>query len=82
MTARETGQAPEKPEEPLFVVTRGDPDAVQLGVLAAVFATARGNAENAGPDRSGIRDDWGSYDDRLRSPFGYSPGSFLNSRQY
>ena len=69
-------------DKPFFSVTRGNPTPTEVGVLAAVLATAQGNAIAAGEDRSGVKDDWGSYADRLRSPFGYNPSSFLNARQY
>lgn len=69
-------------EKPYFTVTRGNPGPVELGVLAAVFATAEGNAVSAGEQSAGVRDDWGSYEDRLRTPFGYNPSSFLNARRY
>jgi len=69
-------------EKPYFTVTRGNPGPVELGVLAAVFATAEGNAVSAGERSAGVRDDWGSYEDRLRTPFGYNPSSFLNARRY
>ena len=52
-----------------------------MGILAAVFATAQGNAAHGGHD-TGIKNDWGAFEDRLRPPFGYNPNSFLNRRQY
>ena len=67
---------------PFFSVTRGNPTPTEVGVLAAVLATAQGNAIAAGEDRSGVKDDWGRLEDRLRSPFGYNPSSFLNARRY
>ena len=70
------------PATPYFEVVGGNPTDEQVGVLAAVFATAEGNAARAGERRDGIRNDWGSYEDRLRTPFGYNPSSFLNRRQY
>ena len=71
-----------KPAKPFFEVVGGNPSAVEVGILAAVFATAEGNAAHAGEHDTGIKNDWGSYEDRLRPPFGYNPSSFLNRRQY
>ena len=67
---------------PFFQVVSGNPTPVEVGVLSAVFATAQGNAAHVDGDATAIKDDWGSYEDRLRSPFGYNPSSFLNRRQY
>lgn len=78
-TSGEEGAAPAKP---FFEVTRGNPTPVEVGILSAVFATAEGNAAHAAEHDTGIRDDWGSLDDRLRTPFGYNPSSFLNRRQF
>ena len=69
-------------EKPLFEVVGGNPTPVEVGILSAVIATAQGNAAHASEDPYGIKDDWGSYEDRLRSPFGYNPSSFLNRRSY
>lgn len=77
----DTGDAT-KQEKPFFQVVGGNPSAVEVGILAAVFATAEGNAAHAGESHNGIKNDWGSYEDRLRPPFGYNPSSFLNRRQY
>ncbi|MFN3338553.1 MAG: acyl-CoA carboxylase subunit epsilon [Dietzia sp.] len=74
--------AEKKAEGPFFRVVRGNPTAVEVGILSAVLATAQGNAVHEGEFPTGIKDDWGSYDDRLRPPFGYNPTSFLNRRQY
>jgi len=71
-----------QPEKPFFEVVGGNPTPTEVGILSAVFATAQGNAAHASEHDTGIKDDWGSYDDRLRRPFGYSPSSFLNRRQY
>lgn len=71
-----------KADAPFFEVVRGNPTAVEVGILSAVLATAQGNAVHEGEFPTGIKDDWGSYDDRLRPPFGYNPTSFLNRRQY
>ncbi|AVM64752.1 acyl-CoA carboxylase subunit epsilon [Dietzia cinnamea] len=68
-------------EKPFFEVVGGDPSATEVGILAAVFATAQGNAAHGGHD-TGIKNDWGALEDRLRPPFGYNPNSFLNRRQY
>ena len=68
-------------EKPFFEVVGGNPSATEVGILAAVFATAQGNAAHGGHD-TGIKNDWGAFEDRLRPPFGYNPNSFLNRRQY
>ena len=68
--------------KPFFEVTRGNPSPVEVGILSAVFATAEGNTAYAAKHDTGIRDDWGNVGDRLRTPFGYNPGSFLNRRQF
>jgi len=70
------------PAKPYFAITRGNPTPVEVGILSAVFATAEGNAAYAAEHDTGIRDDWGDVNDKLRTPFGYSPGSFLNRRQF
>ena len=67
---------------PFFRVVRGNPTPVEVGVLSAVFATAQGNAAHGDGGATAIKDDWGSYEERLRAPFGYNPSSFLNRRQY
>lgn len=67
---------------PFFEIVGGNPSAVEVGILSAVLATAQGNAAHAGESPTGIKDDWGSYEDRLRPAFGYNPSSFLNRRQY
>jgi len=67
---------------PFFEVVRGNPTAVEVGVLSAILATAQGNAVSAGDSPTGVKNDWGSYSDRLRPPSGYNPSSFLNRRQY
>ncbi|MBB1031615.1 acyl-CoA carboxylase subunit epsilon [Dietzia sp. SLG310A2-38A2] len=87
MTAAEQQQdagkgAEKKAAAPFFEVVRGNPTAVEVGILSAVLATAQGNAVHEGEFPTGIKDDWGSYEDRLRPPFGYNPTSFLNRRQY
>ena len=88
MTAAEQQQDAEKSATddkaaaPFFQVVRGNPTAVEVGILAAVLATAQGNAVHQGEFPTGIKDDWGSYEDRLRPPFGYNPTSFLNRRQF
>ena len=69
-------------EKPLFSVVSGNPTPTEVGILSAVFATAQGNAVHANEHDTGIKDDWGSYEDRLRPPFGYNPSSFLNRRHY
>lgn len=71
-----------KPEKPFFEIVGGNPTPVEVGILSAVFATAEGNAEHFQENPVGIKNDWGSYEDRLRPPFGYNPSSFLNRRQY
>ncbi|AVZ41060.1 acyl-CoA carboxylase subunit epsilon [Dietzia sp. DQ12-76] len=76
------GDATTAPAEPFFRVVRGNPTAVEVGILSAVLATAQGNAVHEGEFPTGIKDDWGSYEERLRPPFGYNPTSFLNRRQY
>lgn len=81
-TAVENEATEEKAAAPFFQVVRGNPTAVEVGILAAVLATAQGNAVHEGEFPTGIKDDWGSYEDRLRPPFGYNPTSFLNRRQY
>ncbi|MCT1515274.1 MAG: acyl-CoA carboxylase subunit epsilon [Dietzia sp.] len=81
-TAVENEATEEKAAAPFFQVVRGNPTAVEVGILAAVLATAQGNAVHQGEFPTGIKDDWGSYEDRLRPPFGYNPTSFLNRRQY
>ena len=73
---------PEKPTVPFFRVEGGNPTPTEVGILSAVFATAQGNAAHGDDRRTGIKNDWGSYEDRLRQPFGYNPSSFLNRRQY
>ena len=78
----ESTDGSEKPAEPFFRIESGNPTATEVGILSAVFATAQGNAAHQGEGRSGIKNDWGSYEGRLRPPFGYSPRSFLNRRQY
>ncbi|MDX2356697.1 acyl-CoA carboxylase subunit epsilon [Dietzia sp. PP-33] len=82
MTAAEKQPDGEKPAAPFFEVVRGNPTAVEVGVLSAVLATAQGNAVHEGESPTDIKDDWGSYEERLRPPFGYNPTSFLNRRQY
>ena len=72
----------EKSAEPFFRIESGNPTATEVGILSAVLATAQGNAAHQDEGRSGIKNDWGSYADRLRPPFGYNPSSFLNRRQY
>ena len=79
--ASATGAA-ETPEKPFFEIVGGHPSPVEVGILSAVFATAQGNAARFQENPDGIKDDWGSYEDRLRPPFGYNPSSFLNRRQY
>ena len=74
--------AGKKTPAPYFEIVRGNPTPTQVGVLAAVFATAEGNAVHQAEHPTGIKDDWGAYEDRLRPPFGYNPNSFLNRRQY
>ncbi|MGN0099713.1 MAG: acyl-CoA carboxylase subunit epsilon [Dietzia sp.] len=81
MTAEKQQDGTDKPEKPFFEIVGGNPSATEVGVLAAVFATAQGNAANGEHD-TGIKNDWGAYEDRLRPPFGYNPNSFLNRRQY
>ncbi|WP_314037737.1 acyl-CoA carboxylase subunit epsilon [Dietzia sp. CH92] len=81
MTAEKQQDGTDKPEKPFFEIVGGNPSATEVGVLAAVFATAQGNAANGGHDTE-IKNDWGAYEDRLRPPFGYNPNSFLNRRQY
>lgn len=81
MTGEQQQDGSGRPSAPFFEITRGNPTATEVGILAAVFATAQGNASHASQD-TGIKDDWGSYEDRLRPPFGYNPSSFLNRRQY
>ena len=81
MTAEQQAAAGQ-PDKPFLQVVRGNPTATEVGVLSAVFATAQGNAVSAGDAPDGVKDDWGSYGDRLRPPFGYNPSSFLNRRQY
>ena len=78
----ESVEAPAKQEKPLFEIVSGNPSPVEVGILSAVIATAQGNAAHATADPYAIKDDWGSYADRLRSPFGYNPSSFLNRQQY
>lgn len=83
MTAPE--QQPEKkdaPDAPFFEITRGGPTPTEVAVLSAVFATAQASSMHTDPRAGGVKDDWGSYEDRLRPPFGYNPSSFLNRRQY
>lgn len=80
--SRSGAEGEPKPKAPYFEVTGGNPTDEQVGILAAVFATAEGNAARAGERRDGIKNHWGSYADRLRPPFGYNPSSFLNRRQY
>lgn len=67
---------------PFFEITRGNPTPLEVGVLSAVFATAQGNAAHADEHDTGIRNNWGAFEDRLRPPFGYNPSSFLNRRVY
>ena len=74
--------AADTPEKPFFEIVGGNPSPVEVGILSAVFATARGNAMRFQENPDGIKDDGGSYEDRLRPPFGYNPSSFLNRRQY
>lgn len=81
MTAEKQQDGADKPEKPFFEVEGGNPTATEVGILAAVFATAQGNAAHGGHD-TGIKNDWGALEDRLRPPFGYNPNSFLNRRQY
>ncbi|MDV8000902.1 acyl-CoA carboxylase subunit epsilon [Rhodococcus sp. IEGM 1408] len=71
-----------KPTAPFFQILRGNPSPVEVGILSAVLATAQGNSVHSGEFPTGIKDDWGSYEDRLRPAFGYNPSSFLNRRQY
>ena len=69
-------------EKPLFEIVGGNPSPVEVGILSAVIATAQGNAAHATENPYEIKNDWGSYEDRLRPPFGYNPNSFLNRRSY
>ena len=71
-----------KATTPFFEVVRGNPTPTEVGILAAVFATAEGNAAHQAEHPTGIKNDWGAYEERLRPPFGYNPNSFLNRRQY
>ncbi|WP_010542033.1 acyl-CoA carboxylase subunit epsilon [Dietzia alimentaria] len=85
MTAEQNSESTggtEKPTAPFFRIEGGNPTPTEVGILSAVFATAQGNAAHQGERRTGIKNDWGSYEDRLRPPFGYNPSSFLNRRQY
>ena len=75
-------QADQKATTPFFEVVRGNPTPTEVGILAAVFATAEGNAAHQAEHPTGIKNDWGAYKERLRPPFGYNPNSFLNRRQY
>lgn len=70
------------PAAPFFEITGGNPTAEQVGVLAAVFATAQGNAAHGDAGGTAIRNNWGALEDRLRSQFGYNPNSFINKRSY
>lgn len=77
-----TPAAGDPPSAPFFQVVRGNPGPVEVGILTAVLATAQGNAAGAGEYPTGVKDDWGSYEDRLRPAFGYNPSSFLNRRLF
>ncbi|MBB1044592.1 acyl-CoA carboxylase subunit epsilon, partial [Dietzia sp. DQ11-44] len=61
-TAVENEATEEKAAAPFFQVVRGNPTAVEVGILAAVLATAQGNAVHQGEFPTGIKDDWGSYE--------------------
>lgn len=69
------------PAKPYFEITGGNPSAEEVGILAAVFAAAEGNAVSAG-EQPGLRDDWGAIEDKLRTPYGYTPSSYVNSRRF
>ena len=68
-------------DKPLFSVVKGNPTSEEVGVLAAVFASASANAQVAAlnPDE-GIRDDWGSPAERTRGVFWTSTSAFLNPK--
>ena len=89
MTGEQQSRSPETDQQndqkttaPFFQVISGNPTPTEVGVLAAVFATAEGNAAHQAEHPTGIKNDWGAYEDKLRPPFGYNPNSFLNRRQY
>ena len=82
MTGEQQPDRAGQAEKPFFRIERGNPTPTEVGILSAVFATAQGNSAYASEHDTGIRDDWGSYEDRLRPPFGYNPGAFRNRRQY
>lgn len=81
MTGAENTEAAASHSKTLFEVVKGNPTPEQVGVLAAVFASASANAQVAAmnPDE-GVRNDWGRPAERTRGVFWTSTSAFLDPK--
>ncbi|MEH3154834.1 MAG: acyl-CoA carboxylase subunit epsilon [Gordonia paraffinivorans] len=75
MSDETTPAADDAPTRPALRIVRGNPDDVDIAVIAAVLSAAGGGEpDTAAP----TRDLWGSPEQRLRPSWAPAPTGFLN----
>jgi hypothetical protein len=67
--------AADTPARPVLRIVRGNPDDVDIAVLAAVFSAAGGGESDTTPQ---TRNHWGTPEQKLRPAWSPAPNAFLN----